>query len=100
MDDLCIHEMLRETCSVCAPWRGGPRVADTPVLISPSHVGHLDGCFHKGDDDTDYRSWGVNSAPGAWRSLVNGNTIVADGGAQVGLEASRACSDCVGRALG
>ena len=99
MDDLCIHEMQHDTCDLCAPRRSGRLVSDSPVLISPTRIGHLDGCFHKGDDDTDYRLWGTCTAPGAWRSLVNGNTIVADGGAQVGLEALRACADCVGRSI-
>lgn len=98
MNDLCIHEMPRDECDLCAPRRARTPILNTPVLISPQGKGHLDGCEHKGDDE-DYTRWGVCDAPGAWRNLANGNPITADGGAVPGLVADSACLSCIERAL-
>lgn len=97
MSDLCIHGMLPGTCSECTP-RRQQVVLDTPVLISPQHMGHLEGCEHKGEDP-DYSRWGSCTAPGAWRNLVNGNAITANNGHVLGLVASSACLSCIERSL-
>lgn len=99
-EDLCIHEMAPGTCALCSPRAGNASattLADTAVVyVSPSHVGHLAGCFHKGDDE-DFCRWGEVTRPGAWQDLRNGRTVAADSGARVGLVANEACKSCVAR---
>lgn len=98
MSGLCLHGLQSDTCSLCTPRIVRHIVLDTPVLISPQHKGHLRGCEHKGDEDTDYSHWGRCTTPGAWRDLANGNPITADAGAVPGLIAESPCFSCVARA--
>lgn len=97
MIDSCIHGMPPESCSECAPRNARAAVPDTPVLISPQHKGHLDGCEHKGEDK-DYSRWGSCTTPGAWRDLANGNPIKSNAGEVLGLIADSVCLSCAQRA--
>ena len=99
-EGLCIHDMAPGTCALCSPRFGGTSAStltDTAVVyVSPSHVGHLAGCFHKGNDE-DFSRWGEVTRPGAWQDLRNGRAVAADSGARVGLVANEACKSCIAR---
>ena len=71
------------------------------VQVAPSHVAHLPGCAHKGEDE-DFSKWGEITDDGAWVHLCQ--TMPADGGmvsdlvtnsgSVIGLEISHVCKDC------
>lgn len=71
------------------------------VQVSPSHIAHLGGCMHKGEDE-DFTKWGEITAPGAWIHLcqtmpADGGVVadlVTDAGSVRGLAVTHVCKHC------
>jgi hypothetical protein len=90
-------DLLVAHCDHCQQRRHAPRANRVEWLeVSPTNYAHIPGCFHKGDDP-DRSRWGeIRKNPSqAWDRLWNRDVVVADAGAQVGLEARRPCQHCV-----